>query len=75
MLHFVVVQETQGVQFADCLNLLQKAGEDAGLMDIDDPRQDQWVPMAVVSKLLLSLIMGMSKVMEEIYPREELDLA
>lgn len=65
-------QETQGVQFADYLNLLQKAGEDTGLMDIDDPRQDQWVPLTIIAKLLMALVMGMSKVMEEIYPREEL---
>lgn len=33
------MQETQGVQFADYLNLLQKAGEDTGLMDLENPLQ------------------------------------
>ena len=69
----VLLQETQGVQFADYLNLLQKAGEDASLMDIEDPRQDQWVPLTIVRRLLLALVMGMSKVLSEIYPREELE--
>ena len=68
-----LLQETQGVQFADYLNLLQKAGEDASLMDIEDPRQDQWVPLTIVRRLLLALVMGMSKVLAEIYPREELE--
>jgi hypothetical protein len=41
------MQETQGILFADFLNLLQKAGEDVGLMDIDNERQDRWVPPSV----------------------------
>ena len=61
------------MQFADYLNLLQKAGEDTSLMDIEDPRQDQWVPLTIVRRLLLALVMGMSKVLSEIYPREELE--
>jgi len=68
------VQETQGIPFADFLNLLQKAGEDVGLMDIADERQDRWVPLSVVSRLLTALVMGIRKVMQEIYPREEISM-
>lgn len=60
------------MQFADCLNLLQRAGEDTGLMDIEDPRQDQWVPLTIVRRMLGALVGGMSKVMEDIFPREDL---
>jgi hypothetical protein len=66
------MQETQGILFADFLNLLQKAGEDVGLMDIDNERQDRWVPLSVVSRILTALVLGMRKVMQEIYPREEI---
>ena len=68
------VQETQGILFADFLNLLQRAGEDVGLMDIDDERQDRWVPLSIVSRLLTALVMGICKVMQEVYPREEISL-
>ena len=65
------MQEIQGIEFSEFLNVLQAAGEEADLMDVNDERQDRWVPLPVIEKLLRASVAGMSKVMLEIFPIDE----
>jgi hypothetical protein len=64
-------QETQGVGFQEFLDLLQRAGEEAGLMALGAPELDDWVPAAAVRDCVGALCRGMLAVMEATFPSDE----
>lgn len=66
------MQEAQGIQFAEYLTILQQAGENEGLMDIEDAEQDEWIPLSVVEIMLKAIVEGICRVMQEVYPKEDL---
>ena len=68
---FLAPQEAQGVQFAEYLTVLQQAGENEGLMDIEDVEQDEWVPISIVQALLNSIVGGIVKVLREIHAEDD----
>ena len=69
------LQQTQGLAFQDFLNLLQRAGEEGGALDLDDPQQDDWVALETVRCWAGSVFAGVAKLLTDIYPAHELGSA
>ena len=67
------LQETQGLDFQSFLDLLQRVGEEQGLLDLDDEILDDWLPMPVIRDLLGNMNSGAMKVMADIVPVSEVD--
>lgn len=61
-------QETSLQSFVD---LLQRAGEERGLLDPEDERLDDWIPLDSVRRLGLSLWEGLAGLMADTCPAEE----
>jgi hypothetical protein len=41
-------------------------------MELDNTEQDDWVPLAVLDDLIGSMVHGISSLMSEIYPPEDI---
>ena len=67
------LQETQGLDFQSFLDLLQRVGEEQGMLDLDDEILDDWLPMPVIRDLLGNMNSGAMKVMADIVPVSEVD--
>ena len=67
------MQETQGLDFQAFLDLLQRVGEEQGMLDLDDEVLDDWLPMPVIRDLLGNMNCGAMKVMADIVPVSEVD--
>ncbi|KAK9823610.1 hypothetical protein WJX72_004211 [[Myrmecia] bisecta] len=66
--HVLSIQETQGMDFQTFFDLLQRVGEERGLMELGNEELDDWLPLEVVREFLNSMNAGMLKVMADIYP-------
>lgn len=60
------VRETHNLEFQQFLSLLQQAGEEMDFMNIDNEKQDNYVPLPVVQEFTKNFVIGFSKLMEEI---------
>ncbi len=58
----------QGLDSQALLDLLQRAGEDAGLLQLDDEEFDDLVPLAVVRELLHALCRSLLTFLAAICP-------
>mmetsp|Transcript_2315 Transcript_2315/g.5480 ORF Transcript_2315/g.5480 Transcript_2315/m.5480 type:complete len:153 (+) Transcript_2315:100-558(+) len=68
--HILGVKDSQGLDYQAFLDLLQRSGEEKGLMDLMNEELDDYVPLEIVSAFALSMVKGMLKVMADIYPTE-----
>lgn len=66
------IQATQGVDFQTFFDLLQRAGEEMGLMDLDNEELDEWLVLDVVRQFLYSLREGLLQVVEQLFVTSDL---
>ena len=70
--HVLRVQELQGTHFQGFFDLLQRVGEERGAMDLQDPDQDEWVPLEVVREFVAGTCRGAHRLLADICPVEAL---
>lgn len=66
------IQELNGTDFQAFFDLLQRVGEEQKLMDLQDEEQDDWVPLGVVREFVAAACTGLSRLLVDICPVEEL---
>ncbi len=65
------MKDSQALDFQSFFDLLQRAGEEKGLMDLDNEELDDCLPIEVVAEFGVNMVMGMQKVIGDIYPANE----
>lgn len=60
------------MDFQSFLDLLQRAGEERGTLELSCKQLDNWLPLDVVREFLNSLNHGLLQVMANTYPAHEL---
>mmetsp|Transcript_39862 Transcript_39862/g.113097 ORF Transcript_39862/g.113097 Transcript_39862/m.113097 type:complete len:136 (-) Transcript_39862:106-513(-) len=69
--HSMGIKESQGLDFQSFFDLLQQVAEEKKILALDNEEFDDYLPLAVLSEFALSMITGMQKVIEDIYPANE----
>lgn len=54
--------------FHEFFDLLQRAAEERGLMDVNDAEQDDWVPLSTVASFAESMHQGVVSFVGDILP-------
>lgn len=67
----LLLQTAQETSLQSFVDLLQRAGEERGLLDPEDERLDDWVPLDSVRRLGVSLWEGLAGLMADACPAEE----
>ena len=60
------LRDTHNIEFQDFLALMQQAGEEMGLMSVQEEKQDNYVVLAVIQSFAKNFIQGFSRLMTEI---------
>lgn len=69
------VAQTQSLDLQAFFDLLQRCGEERGLMELSNEAFDDWVPLEVVRDLVQHLFASSSKLLADICPPDELNWA
>eukprot|EP01024_Parvocaulis_polyphysoides_P033307 TRINITY_DN29669_c0_g1_i1.p1 TRINITY_DN29669_c0_g1~~TRINITY_DN29669_c0_g1_i1.p1 ORF type:complete len:223 (-),score=21.91 TRINITY_DN29669_c0_g1_i1:22-690(-) len=72
--HVLNVKDAQGMDFQSFLDMLQQVAEDRDLMELNDERFDDWLPVEVFRVFVNSMIHGMFYFMVVIYPVHEIHI-
>ena len=60
------VRETHNIEFQSFLALMQQAGEEMEVMQVDNEKQDNYVALPVIQRFAMNFIQGFSRLMTEI---------
>lgn len=72
LLHrLLLVQEMHGADLQAFIDLLQRAGEESGLLDLADESYDDWVPLDTLRALGTSVARGMAGLMADVWPAQD----
>lgn len=65
---FETTQDNLGLTFHEFFDLLQRAAEERGLMDVHDAEQDDWVPLTTVASFAEHMHQGIVSFVGDILP-------
>ena len=60
------VRQSHNIEFQQFFALLQQSGEEMMLMDLNDSRQDDYVPIPVIQEFMRNFLHGFHKLMQDI---------
>ena len=60
------VRQSHNIEFQQFFALLQQSSEELEIMDLNDPKQDDLVPIEVIQEFMRSFLHGFHKLMAEI---------
>ncbi|PSC70327.1 Fbox domain containing [Micractinium conductrix] len=67
------VRHTQSLDLQAFFDLLQRCGEERGLLELSNEAQDDWVPLEVIKDLVACLYASSAKLLADICPPDELN--
>ncbi|PRP86794.1 hypothetical protein PROFUN_05011 [Planoprotostelium fungivorum] len=68
ILHKILsIYETYSMDFSSYFDMMQRMGEEMGLMKLHEEELDDWVPLIVVKKFARDFITGFIKLMKELH--------
>lgn len=66
------LQQQHGLGLQEFVDLLHRAGEERGLMDLQDESQDDWLPLATIQDFASGLYAGAARLMSDVLGGTEL---